>query len=112
MRLDDLLKRKDWNATKLALRVRAHLPRSARKTSPSTIARLRRGNRTETRTASAELALAIERATDGLVRAEEVPLSPEARRTLKLVRLARGRALQELASHTKPALLHEPEALA
>src|SRR5262245_2766877 len=89
MRLDQLLDDDEsgWTATRLASEVRRFLPRGARKTTPSTISRLRRkGDRAQTRTASVELALAIERATDGVVTAEEVPLSTEARRMLRFVR--------------------------
>jgi hypothetical protein len=87
MRLDELLDLDQWNTQRLADAVRRQLPRSARKTSPSTISRLRRGpGRKELRTASVELALAIERATGGLVKAHELPLSPEAKRTLRMLR--------------------------
>lgn len=93
MRLDELLDRPDWTAVRLAREVRKHMPRSARKTTPSTIGRLlRAGSRKQVRTASVELALAIEKATDGLVRAQEVPLSAEAKRVMRVLRAPQPQA--------------------
>lgn len=87
MRLDEMLAQEGWSASRLALKVRRYLPRSARKTTPSTIGRLLRvGNRKQQRTASLELALAIEKATEGQVRAEELPLSHGTKRLLKVIR--------------------------
>lgn len=88
MRLDELFEeRKDeWSASRLAREVRRYLPRSVR-TTPSTIGRLlRAAGRKQRRTASVELALAIERATGGLVSADEVPLSAAAKRVLRAIR--------------------------
>lgn len=100
MRLDELFEeRKDeWNASRLARDVRRYLPRSVR-TTPSTIGRLlRAGTRKQRRTASVELALAIEQATGGLVHADEVPLSAGAKRVLRTIRAqANGSAPTEPA---------------
>jgi hypothetical protein len=88
MRLDDYLARDDASVTELAQKVRRHLPRGSR-TTPSTLSRLKRTpGQKELRTASPLLALAIEKATDGLVKAEQVPLSRESRRVLRQLRSA------------------------
>lgn len=87
MRLDTYLGLDGKSASGLAREVRRYLPRGAKTTTPSTICRLlRSSDRKQQRTASLELALAIERATCGAVRAEDVPLSAEARRMLRVIR--------------------------
>lgn len=99
VRLEQLLQERDergrWTASRLAKAASRHLPRG-KTVGPSTITRLRRdegtrgdgGGRRQTRTASLTLALAIELATDGRVRAEDLPLSRESRRLLKQLRQA------------------------
>ena len=88
MRLDEYLSRNDLSDKDLAERVRRLLPRGAR-TNFSTINRLRRGSRRkQQRCASPTLALAIERATDGDVKAEELPLTNESKRLLRQLRAA------------------------
>ena len=81
MNLDRLLNHEGWTEHRLAEEVRQFLPRGA-KTNQSTINRIRRRGRS----AGLPLALAIERVTDGMVKAEELRLSPEDRRLLKEVR--------------------------
>ena len=97
MRIDDLLADPEWTEERLARAVRRHLPRGAR-TSASTICRLKRGGRKQRRTASLELALAIERATEGRVGAEDVPLSAASRRMLREMRAALNPAPTESAA--------------
>lgn len=92
MKLDRLLATTDWTLEALADAVRAHLPRGSR-TTAATLARLLRtetgtGPRRQTRTASLALALAIERATGGAVRAEDVPMAAASRGLLRNVRRA------------------------
>ena len=97
MRIDELLADPAWTEERLARAVRRHLPRGAR-TSASTICRLKRGARKQTRAASLALALAIERATDGKVAAEDIPLSPGSRRMLREMRAAAQPAPTETAA--------------
>jgi len=90
VRIESYLSRQGWTAADLAREVRNHLPRGVR-TNPATIHRLlradtRAGPRRALRTASPELALAIERATGGAVRADEVPVSRATRRLLRAFR--------------------------
>jgi len=90
MTIETYLARQGWTAADLAREVRHHLPRGVR-TNPATIHRLLRGDtragpRRALRTASPELALAIERATGGVVRAEDVPVSRATRRLLRQMR--------------------------
>ena len=73
MKLDQLFEKGGWTEHKLAVLAGTGQP---------TINRLRRGDRT----ASLGLAFRIERATDGQVRAEDVPLSKKSRRDLRLLR--------------------------
>jgi len=73
MTLDRLLKEPDWTEERLALAVGVD---------QSTVNRLRRRGRK----ASLGLALRIEEATAGIVRAEEVPMSRAARRDLARLR--------------------------
>ena len=80
MTIGAFLKRERWTETKLAHEVEKALPGCS--TSQTTIHRLKRRQQR----ARLELALAIERATDGRVRAEEVPLTRASRRTLELLR--------------------------
>lgn len=85
-----------WTATQLAAKVSRLTPRGSRKTNSATIGRLLpRGlsgeTRRQRRVASLTLALAIERATDGLVTAEEIPLSRASKRLLREIRAARPR---------------------
>jgi len=63
----------DWSAAKLADETGTHR---------STITRIA----TNKRTASLGLALRIERITTGLVRAEDLPLTEQARNALQLIR--------------------------
>ena len=79
MNLDRLLSRPEWTEEKLAAKVRK---RGLSKTNQSTINRLRK----KTRRASLELALAVEDAADGMVTAEELPLSKRTRRALRRIR--------------------------
>jgi len=94
MRLHRLLELPDWTASRLADETRRHLPRGSQ-TDPSTISRLSRsdtfkGERQQLRTASLALALAIEAATGGLVRAEELPITARTRATLKTLRTSQA----------------------
>ncbi len=73
MTLDRLLKEPDWTEERLAAAVGVD---------QSTVNRLRRRQRR----AGLGLALRIEAATGGLVRAEDLPMSKEARRDLAQVR--------------------------
>lgn len=85
MNLTKLLSRPEWTQEKLAAAVRK---RGQPKTTQATISRLV----TRTRCASMEFALALEEATGGLVRAEDLPLSKRTwqalRRLRKMVRIA------------------------
>lgn len=81
MTLDRYLSGDDVSEQALAEAARRHLP-AGTKTNQSTINRIRHRERT----AGLALALAIERATDGKVRAESLKLSPEDRRLLREVR--------------------------
>ena len=99
MRLDEYLHRNDLRDAAFAKKVRAFLPRGAR-TNFSTINRLRRdAKRKQQRCASPTLALAIEHATGGEVKAEELPLTNASKRLLRALRAAAG---------TLPAAQPEP----
>ena len=82
--LDQLLDRQEWTVTRLC----AEIAKTGPKVWPSTLARLRREGVPEEqqRDASLSLALAIEQATEGMVRAEEVPLSARTRSALARLR--------------------------
>ena len=73
MKLSRLFVETEWTEEKLAAAVGVSQP---------TINKLRH----EKRSASLGLALRIERATEGLVRADDLPLSRSARRDLEMVR--------------------------
>ena len=73
MRITDFLKQPGWTQERLAGQAR---------TTQGTISHLRMG----TRKASLALALRIERATSGMVMAEEVPMTRKARGDLRTVR--------------------------
>lgn len=86
MRLEKFLDQPDQTPAELVERIRRHLPRGT-KTSTSTLSRLKRvPGQKQFRTASLTLALAIEKATDGQVRAEDLPLTSETKRLLRHLR--------------------------
>lgn len=79
MRLETLMRREGWTDQRVA---EAMGRAGHRKVNAVTIYRLR----THRRTASADFALALERATGGLVRAEDVPITAKTRRILRRLR--------------------------
>jgi hypothetical protein len=86
VRLEDFQAAEGWTDDRIAREVRRYLPRGT-KTGPSTISRLkRRSARKQVRHASVTLALAIEQATNGKVRAEDLPLTAESKRLLRTLR--------------------------
>jgi len=79
VKLDRLLSQPGWTEERLVAAVRRG---GLRKTSQSTVNRLRNGKRV----AGLALALAIEAATGGQVKAEELPISRRTRSALRGVR--------------------------
>ena len=86
MTIDRFLRSARWTEARLALEVRKTAPDLS--TSQATIHRLRRRGQK----ASAEVAIAIELATDGKVRAEEVPMARVTRWALAQLRSTRPAA--------------------
>ena len=82
VRLETFLRKRRWTYEMLAEELRVNR---------STIHRLLTGKKTQ-RNASLALAIGIERATGGVVRAEDVPLSKRSRAALREMRQARSAA--------------------
>ncbi len=79
MKLKTLLKRSDWTEERLAAELRKYGLKTTRQ---STINCIKNG----TRNCGLQLALAIELATEGAVRVEELPLSKDSKRAMRQIR--------------------------
>lgn len=93
MKLGDYLDREKLTEAAFCERVRKYLPRGSRLNRAS-LNRLYRGgeDRKPARTASLQVALAIEKASNGAVLADNLPLAPKTRALLRTFRALERRA--------------------